>query len=199
MGVGLKWRKLFLLIHALNSSSSPCPTEVGRRANNNYHSAYPGLGTPSTLKILVSENGFDLSGYTLIPSVVLAWRCWCKINPSLGENFLKVRFIFIHSFLSLHFCEFWQMCTIMNHHHNYYIGQLLCPWAPLFLFIVSPFPTPKPLVATDLFFCSSSVSFRMAHKWLQSPQVWFLPCSIMHLKLSRVVESTCSSSLFSTE
>lgn len=72
MGVGLKWRKFFLLIHALTSSSSSYPTEVGRRANNNYHSEYPGLGTPSTLKILVSENGFDLSDYTLIPFVVLA-------------------------------------------------------------------------------------------------------------------------------
>lgn len=71
MGDGLKWRKFFLLIHTLTSSSSPCLTKVGRRADNNYHSEHPGLGTPSALKMLVSENGFDLSGYTLIPFVVL--------------------------------------------------------------------------------------------------------------------------------
>lgn len=70
---------------------------------------------------------------------------------------------------------------------------------PLFLFIVSPFPTPRPLVTTHLFFCSSSVSSRMSQRWLQSSQVWLLPCSVMHLKLSCVVESTRSSSLFSVE
>ena len=91
------------------------------------------------------------------------------------------------------------MCTIVNHHHNYYAGQPPRPRVPLFLFIVSPFPTPRPLVTTHLFFCSSSVSSRMSQKWLQSPQVWLLPCSIIHLKLSRVVESTHSSSLFSVE
>ena len=50
MGDGLKWRKFFLLIHTLTSSSSPCLTKVGRRADNNDHSEHPGLGTPFGFK-----------------------------------------------------------------------------------------------------------------------------------------------------